>query len=83
MHLHALACMRHPDEAQQGQLAAGNRLWEWYSVGRYGTAGFNIKTQQFEGEQWPEVALPLTLRTDTTRYGTPAEPGTYMLWAVK
>lgn len=41
--------------AQHAQLAAGNRLWEWYSVGRYGTAGYDVKAQKFAGEEWPEV----------------------------
>ena len=45
----------------QGHLAAGNRLWEWYSVGRYGTACYDVKAQKFVGEEWPEVDLPLTL----------------------
>lgn len=34
--------------------SAGNRLWEWFSVGRYGTKGFNYHAQQFEGEEWPQ-----------------------------
>lgn len=34
--------------------SAGNRLWEWFSVGRYGTKGFDYHAQQFEGEEWPE-----------------------------
>ena len=34
--------------------SAGNRLWEWFSVGRYGTKGYNYHAQTFEGEQWPE-----------------------------
>lgn len=32
---------------------AGNRLWEWFSVGRWGTLGYNFGEQRFEGEQWP------------------------------
>ena len=39
----------------RGPLAAGNQLWEWYSVGRYGTAGYDVKAQKFVGEEWPEV----------------------------
>ena len=42
----------------QSHLAAGNRLWEWYSVGRYGTAGYDVKAQKFVGEEWPEVGPP-------------------------
>lgn len=38
---------------------AGNRLWEWWSVGRYGTAGYDVKQQKFIGEEWPEVRCPL------------------------
>ena len=38
---------------------AGNRLWEWWSVGRYGTAGYDVKQQNFIGEEWPEVRCPL------------------------
>lgn len=34
---------------------AGNRLWEWFSVGRYGLKGYNFKEKVFEGEQWPEA----------------------------
>ena len=45
-------------EVMQLQWAAGNRLWEWYSVGRYGTAGYDIKAQKFVGEEWPEVGPP-------------------------
>jgi hypothetical protein len=33
----------------------GNRLWEWWSVGRYGYGGYNYHEQKFEGEKWPEV----------------------------
>lgn len=32
---------------------SGNRLWEWYSVGRWGTKGYNIKEKKFDGEEWP------------------------------
>ena len=34
----------------------GNRLWEWWSVGRYGTGGYDFKNQKFAGEEWPEVS---------------------------
>ncbi|CAL5229196.1 g12477 [Coccomyxa viridis] len=37
------------------ETVTGNRLWEWYSVGRYGTAGYDVKAQKFAGEEWPEV----------------------------
>lgn len=36
--------------------SAGNRLWEWFSVGRWGLKGYNFKKQTFEGEAWPEEA---------------------------
>lgn len=32
----------------------GNRLWEWFSAGRWGTKGYNYNEQRFEGEEWPE-----------------------------
>ena len=32
---------------------AGNRLWEWFSVGRWGTKGYDFKEQRFGGEEWP------------------------------
>ena len=32
---------------------AGNRLWEWFSVGRWGTAGYDVKSDTFRGEEWP------------------------------
>ena len=35
-------------------------------MGRYGTAGYNVKAQKFVGEEWPEVAHPLTLPKGTT-----------------
>jgi hypothetical protein len=31
----------------------GNRLWEWFSVGRWGLKGYNFKDKKFEGELWP------------------------------
>ncbi|KAI7838916.1 hypothetical protein COHA_007322 [Chlorella ohadii] len=42
---------RGPDELET---VTGNRLWEWFSVGRYGTGGYNYHAQQFEGEEWPQ-----------------------------
>jgi hypothetical protein len=36
-------------------LCAGNRLWEWFSFGRYGLKGWNYHKGVFEGEQWPEA----------------------------
>lgn len=32
----------------------GNRLWEWFSFGRYGTGGYDVKEQKFLGSKWPE-----------------------------
>lgn len=43
---------RGPDELET---VTGNRLWEWWSVGRYGTGGYDFKNQKFGGEEWPEV----------------------------
>ncbi|PSC76470.1 presenilin isoform B [Micractinium conductrix] len=42
---------RGPDELET---VTGNRLWEWFSVGRWGTKGYNFKEQAFDGKQWPE-----------------------------
>jgi hypothetical protein len=44
--VHALPCLPRP---------AGNRLWEWFSVGRWGTQGYIFKEQRFGGEEWPEA----------------------------
>ena len=33
----------------------GNRLWEWFSVGRYGLGGYDVKTQTFKGDAWLPV----------------------------
>ena len=44
--MHALLCLPRP---------AGNRLWEWFSVGRWGTQGYIFKEQRFGGEEWPEA----------------------------
>ncbi|KAK9908386.1 hypothetical protein WJX75_007121 [Coccomyxa subellipsoidea] len=43
---------RGPDELET---VTGNRLWEWWSVGKYGTGGYDLKRQRFRGEEWPEV----------------------------
>lgn len=34
--------------------AAPCRLWEWFSVGRWGLKGYNFKEQRFDGETWPQ-----------------------------
>ncbi len=36
--------------------AAGNRLWEWFSVGQYGLGGYDAKTSTFIGHDWPPEA---------------------------
>lgn len=40
----------------------GNRLWEWWSVGRYGTGGYDFKNQKFAGEEWPEVSCHMHIK---------------------
>ena len=39
---------------------AGNRLWEWFSVGRYGLGGYDVKGQTFQGDAWPKACWPPT-----------------------
>lgn len=31
---------------------AGTKLWEWFSVGRWGLESYNCKEQRFDGEKW-------------------------------
>lgn len=53
------------------ETVTGNRLWEWFSFGRYGTGGYDVKEQKFLGSKWPEPLgddwrdLSLTLQEET------------------
>ncbi|KAK9803831.1 hypothetical protein WJX73_004943 [Symbiochloris irregularis] len=41
---------RSPDNIET---VTGNRLWEWFSFGRYGVGGYDVRQQKFLGERWP------------------------------